>query len=262
MLHILLLQISNNPLRPYYLSLENDLVGATFFFSMFALFGGALFFFLERGNVPRRWHANVTLAGIICIVAGINYYYMQGMYLNTGLGPTRFRYADWLFTVPMMCTQFYMLMRPAGAKPASLIRLLLGGVWMIAFGYFGETHTAYWAILWGVVSTLGYFLIIYEVWFGPLAKLADTTSDEEVVRAFTFLSYFILIGWAIYPLGYMTLPFNVFEALHLNRNLVYNFGDVINKLGFGIVIYTMARKAGRLKKRRRQQSSRQLQPLT
>ena len=36
------------------------------------------------------------------------------MYLNTGLSPTRFRYVDWLFTVPMMCTQFYLLLRPAG----------------------------------------------------------------------------------------------------------------------------------------------------
>lgn len=250
-----------SPMRHYYLALENDLIGATFFFSMFALFGGAIFFFLERGNVPKRWHANVTLAGIICLVAGINYYYMQGMYLNTGLGPTRFRYADWLFTVPMMCTQFYLLLRSAGARPASLWRLIVGGLWMIGFGYFGESHDAYWAIVWGSVSTLGYLVIIYEVWFGPLAKLAEKSSNEEVVRAFTYLSYFVLVGWAIYPLGYMTLPFNVFEALHLNRNLVYNFGDVVNKLGFGLVIYTMARKAARQKKRPRPQVQRQVETL-
>jgi len=252
--HPLLLQIAQAPLRPYYLALENDLIGDTFFFSMFALLAGALFFFLERGNVPRRWHVNVTLAGIICLVAGINYYFMQGMYLNTGLSPTRFRYADWFFTVPLMCTQFYLLMRPAGAQPGSLWRLLLGGFWMIGFGYFGETRDVYWTIVWGAVSTVGYLAVVYEVWFGPLAKLAAKSSDEELVRAFTYLSYFILIGWAIYPLGYMTLPFNVFEALHLNRNLVYNFGDVVNKLGFGIVIYTMARRAARRKKLRRHQA--------
>lgn len=240
--------LTDNSLRPYYQVLDNDLVGGTFFYSMFALFGGALFLFLERGNVPRRWHASVTLAGIICFIASINYYYMQGMYFNTGLGPTRFRYVDWLFTVPMMCAQFYLLMRPAGARPASLVRLLAGGIWMIAFGYFGETHEAYWSIVWGAVSTLGYLVIIYEVWFGPLARLANRSSDVQVVRAFTYLSYFILIGWAVYPLGYMTLPFNIFEAMHLNRNLVYNFGDVVNKLGFGLVIYNMARKAARLKK--------------
>lgn len=251
MMQPLLLQAATNPLHPYYLALENDLVGSTFFFAMFALFGGAVFFFLERGNVPRRWHANLTLAGIICMVAGINYYCMQGMYLNTGLSPTRFRYADWLFTVPMMCTQFYLLLRPAGARPASLYRLLLGGVWMIAFGYFGETREAYWSIVWGGVSTLGYLLVLYEIWLGPLAKVADKSADEEVVRAFAYLSYFVLVGWAIYPLGYMTLPFNVFEAMHLNRNLVYNFGDVVNKLGFGLVVYTMARKAARTRKQQR-----------
>ena len=126
MLPPLLLQSAASPLvsslRPYYLALNTDLVGGTFFYSMFALFGGALFLFLERGNVPRRWHASMTLAGIICFVAGVNYYYMQGMYLNTGQGPTRSRYADWLFTVPMMCTQFYLLLRPAGARPSSLHR--------------------------------------------------------------------------------------------------------------------------------------------
>ncbi|MEJ7661469.1 MAG: bacteriorhodopsin [Hymenobacter sp.] len=69
------------------------------------------------------------------------------------------------------------------------------------------------------------------------------STDRDVVRAFTYLSYFVLIGWAVYPMGYMTLPFNLFTALHLDRNLVYNFGDVINKVGFGLVVYVMARKS-------------------
>ena len=107
------------------------------------------------------------------------------------------------------------------------------------------------AIIWGAVSTLGYLAVVYEVWFGPLAKVVDRSTSQEVVRAFNYLGYFILIGWAIYPLGYMTLPFNLFESLHLNRNLVYNFGDVINKVGFGLVVYTMARKAQMVEKKRK-----------
>ena len=75
--------------------------------------------FLERDNVPRCWYANVTLAGI-------NYCYMQGLYPNTGISPTRFRYVDWLFTVLMMCTRFCLLLRPAGAQPGSLVRLFAG----------------------------------------------------------------------------------------------------------------------------------------
>ena len=72
--------------------------------------------FLERDNVPRYWYANVTLAGI-------NYCYMKGLYPNTGISPTRFRYVDWLFTVPMICTRFCLLLRPVGAQPGSLVRL-------------------------------------------------------------------------------------------------------------------------------------------
>jgi bacteriorhodopsin len=65
----------------------------------------------------------------------------------------------------------------------------------------------------------------------------------EVVRAFNYLGYFILVGWAIYPLGYMTLPGNLLENLPINMNLVYNFGDAINKVGFGLVVYSMARQS-------------------
>jgi len=259
--HILLLQVPKQVATATPLAVGSDLVASTFFFSMFALLGGAIFFFLERPNVPRRWHVNLTVAGIICLIAGISYHYMQGIYLNLGVSPTQFRYIDWLFTVPLMCTQFYLLLRPAGARPASLLRLLIGGVWMIGFGYFGEATDAYWSIVWGSVSSLGYLVILYEVWFGPLAKLADRSGNEEVVRAFTYLSYFVLIGWAVYPLGYMTIPFNVFEAVGLNRDLIYNFGDVFNKLGFGLVVYVMARKAARLKKVRAASRQRRLSGL-
>lgn len=229
--------------RPYFYIPENDLVGFTFYFSMFALLGAAVFFFLERRNVPRRWHTNLTVAGLICLVAGISYHYMQGLYINQGVSPTRFRYIDWLFTVPLMCTQFYLLLRSAGARSGSLWRLVGGGVWMIVFGYFGENSGPNQAIIFGSISTLGYLLVLFEVWFGPLARVVDRSTNPEVVRAFYYLSYFVLIGWAVYPLGYMTLPFNLFAKLNLDRNLVYNFGDVVNKVGFGLVVYVMARKA-------------------
>ncbi len=231
-----------------HLPATTDLVSYTFFYSTFAMLGAAVFFILERRNVPRRWRVNLTVAGLICLIAATSYLYMQAFYLGEGVSLTRFRYTEWLFTVPLMCTQFYLLLRPAGAKSGSLLRLTGGGLWMIGFGFFGENTTPNQAILWGSVSTLGYLLVLFEVWFGPLAKIADRSTDRNVVRAYRALAYFILVGWAIYPMGYMTLPFNVFEALHLDRNLVYNFGDVINKVGFGLVVYVMARKAATRKR--------------
>lgn len=240
---MLALLLSAGLLTPNLHFSENDLTGYTFFYSTFALLGAAVFFILERNNVPKRWRVNLTVAGLICLIAAISYCYMQAMYLGQGQSPTRFRYTEWLFTVPLMCTQFYLLVRPAGAPTGSLWRLVFGGVWMIGCGFFGENAALNKTIIWGAISTLGYLVVLYEVWFGPLAKAVDRSTDRDVVRAFTYLSYFVLIGWAVYPMGYMTLPFNLFTALHLDRNLVYNFGDVINKVGFGLVVYVMARKS-------------------
>ena len=242
------------PLR----SLQNEVVGYTFFYSTFALLGAAIFFLFERNNVPKRWRVNLTVAGLICLIASVSYFYMQNMYVEQGISPTRFRYTDWLFTVPLMCTQFYLLVRPAGAPTSSLWRLVFGGLWMIACGFFGENAELNKTIIWGSISTLGYLVVLFEVWFGPLAKAVDRSTDRDVVRAFTYLSYFVLLGWAIYPLGYMTLPFNVFAKLHLDRNLVYNFGDVINKVGFGLVVYVMARKSAAHKSAARRARKREL----
>ncbi|WP_223654452.1 bacteriorhodopsin [Hymenobacter psoromatis] len=237
---------------------ENEVVGYSFFYSTFALLGAAIFFLFERHNVPKRWRVNLTVAGLICLIASVSYFYMQAMYVGQGVSPTRFRYTDWLFTVPLMCTQFYLLVRPAGAPTGSLWRLVFGGLWMIGCGFFGENTELNKTIIWGLISTLGYLVVLYEVWFGPLAKAVDRSTDRDVVRAFTYLSYFVLLGWAIYPMGYMTLPFNVFATLHLDRNLVYNFGDVINKVGFGLVVYVMARKSAARKATARRARQREL----
>lgn len=222
---------------------QNDVIGFTFFVSTFALLAAGAFFLLERGSMLPQWRTCLTVAGIICIIAGINYYFMRGMYLETHASPTQFRYIDWILTVPLLCAQFYLLLSPAGAKTGSLWVLAVGAVWMIAFGYLGEISGPDRSIIWGSISTLGYLAVVYEVWFGRLGKLVDQSESEEVVKAFNYLGYFIIIGWSIYPVGYMMAPGNLLSGLHIDMNLVYNFGDVINKIGFGLIVYSMARSA-------------------
>jgi bacteriorhodopsin len=222
---------------------KDDFVGFTFFVSMFALLAAGAFFLLERSSVLPQWRTPLTVAGIICIIAGVNYYFMRGMYIETHQSPTQFRYVDWVLTVPLLCAQFYLLLSPAGAKTGSLWVLATGAVWMIGFGYLGEISGPGRSIIWGSISTLGYLAVVYEVWFGRLGKLVDQSESEEVVNAFNYLGYFIIIGWSIYPIGYMMAPGNLLSGLHINMNLVYNLGDVVNKLGFGFIVYTMARAA-------------------
>lgn len=231
--------------QPSFFIPKNDVVGFTFFVSTFALLAASAFFLLERGSVPPQWRTSLTVAGIICLIAGVNYFYMRGMYIESHESPTQFRYIDWVLTVPMLCAQFYLLLSPTGARVGSLWILIIGATWMIGFGYLGEILGAEQSIIWGSISTLGYLAVVYEVWFGRLGKLVDQSDSQEVVSAFNYLGYFIVIGWSIYPIGYMMQPGNLLSGLKIDMNLVYNFGDVINKIGFGFVVYTMARTAGR-----------------
>jgi uncharacterized membrane protein len=71
-----------------------------------------------------------------------------------------------------------------------------------------------------------------------------------VVKATRVLAWFVLVGWAIYPLGYILgTPGGLFglqlvsdpaAAAH-SMDIVYNIADAINKIGFGLVIYALSR---------------------
>jgi bacteriorhodopsin len=117
---------------------------------------------------------------------------------------------------------------------------------MLVAGYIGEVLARDNAAFWGFVSGAAYFLIVYEIWLGEASKLA-AAAGGEVLKAHKILCWFILVGWAIYPLGYMmgtTGWYNSFIP-EGNIDVVYNIGDAINKIGFGLVIYTLASKSSK-----------------
>jgi bacteriorhodopsin len=51
------------------------------------------------------------------------------------------------------------------------------------------------------VSGAAYFAIVYEIWLGSASKLAAAGGESK--KHTKFLCWFVLVGWAIYPLGYM-----------------------------------------------------------
>ena len=73
---------------------------------------------------------------------------------------------------------------------------------MLVTGYVGEAGMGD-AALWGLFSGLAYFAIAYMIWFGEVAKLADASGDAVVKKGVRTLAWFVLVGWAIYPIGYM-----------------------------------------------------------
>jgi bacteriorhodopsin len=214
-----------------------------------AMMAASVFFFFEVNSTSEKWRTSVLVSGLITFIAAVHYYYMRGYNLETGDSPTFFRYVDWTLTVPLMCVEFYLITKKAGAKLSLLWKLILASIVMLVTGYLGETVYRGSSVFWGVVSGAAYFYIVYLVWFGEVSKLAQS-AGPNVAKATRVLAWFVLVGWAIYPLGYILgTPGGLFgiqlvadpAAAVKSMDIVYNIADAINKIGFGLVIYVLSR---------------------
>lgn len=233
---------------------KDDPVAFTFFTGYMAMFAASVFFFFERGQVDGKWKLSLLVSGLITGIAAVHYFYMRDYYMATGENPTALRYIDWTLTVPLMCVEFYLLTRAAGAKASLLWKLIIASVWMLVFGYIGEAYnpaggdTTH-SVIYGVLSTLGYIYILYTAWVGEVAQLAKSSNNPVVERGVRTLAWFVLVGWAIYPIGYMCMPggwLNIaFGWDSTNVDLFYNIADAINKIGFGLVVYTIATQSSK-----------------
>ncbi len=222
----------------------DDYVGFTFFVGTMAMMAASAFFFLSMNTFDRKWKTSVLVSGLITFIAAVHYWYMRDYWAVNAESPTFFRYVDWVLTVPLMCVEFYLILKVAGAKKSLMWNLILWSVVMLVTGYLGETIYRDQAALWGFISGVAYFIIVYIIWFGPAKKLA-VQAGGAVLSAHKTLCWFVLVGWAIYPVGYMAGTPGWYEGIFtgLNMDVIYNIGDAVNKIGFGLVIYNLAVQA-------------------
>lgn len=223
----------------------NDYVGFTFFIGCMAMMAASAFFFLSLSQFDKKWRTSVLVSGLITFIAAVHYYYMRDAAMSGELtNVTAFRYVDWILTVPLMCVEFYLILKVAGATQKLMWQLIGLSTVMLVFGYLGETIKAD-AVMYGTLSGIAYFVIVYMIWFGSAKKLA-VAAGGDVLQAHKYLCWFVLVGWAIYPIGYMDGTEGWYDVLPteglLDINVWYNIADAINKIGFGLVVYALASK--------------------
>ncbi len=219
----------------------NDYVGFTFFVGCMAMMAASIFFFFSMNSYDRKWRTSILISGLITFIAAVHYWYMRDYWYVNGDSPTFFRYVDWILTVPLMCVEFYLILKVAGAKKSLMWRLIVLSVIMLVTGYFGEAVYRDQAWLWGLISGAAYFIIVYDIWLGKAKKLAEEAGGA-VLSAHKTLCWFVLVGWAIYPIGYMAGTPGWYEGVFggLAMDVIYNIGDAVNKIGFGLVVYNLA----------------------
>jgi bacteriorhodopsin len=220
----------------------DDYVGISFWLISMALVASTAFFFLETQRVAGKWKTSLTVSGLVTLVAAVHYFYMRDIWVDTGATPTVYRYIDWLITVPLLMVEFYLILAAITKVPGGVFwRLIIGTFVMLIGGYVGEAGYAP-VMPAFIVGMLGWFYILYEVFMGQASKINAAESPESVQSAFKLMRLIVTIGWAIYPIGYFVGylmgqdPSNSSAAL----NLIYNLADVVNKIAFGVIIWTVA----------------------
>ena len=229
----------------------NLLVLATqymFWVGFVGMAAGTLYFLVERNSLAPEYRSTATVAALVTFVAAIHYYFMKQAVGESGLlseidgFPTEIRYIDWLVTTPLLLIKFPLLLGLKGGKGRSLLtKLVIADIIMIIGGYIGEssinlaggfTQLGLWAY---VVGCVAWFYIIYLL-FTNVTKAAED-KPSPIRKALLQMRLFILIGWAIYPVGYAVTLFAPGIEVQLVRELIYNFADLINKVGFGLIAF-------------------------
>jgi bacteriorhodopsin len=118
---------------------------------------------------------------------------------------------------------------------------------MIGFGYAGEA-----GLMNGIVALLlggmGWAMIIVATgtpWSFGLG-VDNSKIAPELMWSANALRWFIVVGWIIYPLGYLFSPEVALIEMDNGAEMMavaYNIADIINKIGFGIVAWMGAKKA-------------------
>jgi bacteriorhodopsin len=215
-----------------------DLVGVSFWIISAAMVAATFFFWVERDRAVGKWKTSLTVAAMVTGIAAIHYFYMRGVWVETGESPIVFRYVDWLLTVPLQIVEFYLILAAIAVVAASLFwRLLIASVVMLVAGYLGEIGALnVW--LGFVIGMAAWIYIIYEIFVGEASKISAAEGTAASQKAFNALRIIVTVGWAIYPLGYVIGYIGAGDAGSLN--LIYNLADFVNKIAFGVVIWAAA----------------------
>ena len=213
--------------------MESIINSALLTFSILTLLASTVFFSLT-----------LKVLGLFCIrgspVTGMafwHYLYMRAGWIATGESPTVFRYIDWLITVPLQIVEFYLILAAVTVvRPVLFWKLLLVGTLVMLIGGFAGEAGMMSHMTGFIIGMIGWAAVIYLIFAGDAAKASVASGNVASQTAFNAMRMIVLVGWAIYPIGYLVGDAGSADSL----NIIYNLADLINKTAFGLVIWAAA----------------------
>ena len=231
----------------------------TFEFTLIAMLAASAYFILERYKLSNEYKSISTLAFLTTFLAVIEYYNMREFFSLSNLNnpninyPTEYRYITWFIATPIMLYTFFVISKIYKTNKIIVSIALSLNFLMIVSGYFSESsfsnstmplYFSYMMFTIGFVSWLG-ILYIFNFILPKVIQASNVNGMVHIQNCLSIVNKFIVYGWAIYPLGLAISFYDSSVETALTREIIYNFGDLFNKVGFSLTCFLCAARLSR-----------------
>ncbi len=142
------------------------------------------------------------------------------------------RYADWLFTTPLLLLDLALLAKASRTEISALIIL---DAFMIVTGLVGAlSKQMTFRYVWWFISTIAMILVLYFLYSVLTARVQEMS--DEVQGTFTALRNLVLVLWTLYPILWIVGTEGAGVVSLYVETLGFMVLDVLAKVGFGFIL--------------------------
>lgn len=233
-----------------------------------AVFAASLVYFAMTANqATQKYRTTFAISAVVMVSATIELFQLWLMWDRTftwdesirqmvrvegELFSNGYRYANWLIDVPMLLTQFLVVLQFTGRQLFDRWwKLTSTGALMIILGYIGQYYepqvagfvegsgAPFW--IWGLLSWVTFFGLLWLANDAVKEGLPKLNADAQdlMMKAWKLLA----ITWFIYGFAYMVPAVPALaesDTFVVVRQLLYTFADVVSKTVFGVLLANVA----------------------
>jgi bacteriorhodopsin len=225
----------------------------------YAVMLAALFYFiLTMKNAAPKYRMSSVLSVVVMVSAFLLLFVQQTNWTSafaynsvTGLyerianadGFTNgFRYLNWLIDVPMLLFQilFVITISPAAFR-SYRNQFFVSGPLMILTGYIGqfyESSDTTLLLIWGTISTLFFFHVLYLIY--KIINEAKKDMPDKAAKIMNGIWYLFLFSWMLYPGAYLMPLYIDGEIGVVGRQITYTMADILSKVIYGVLLSQVA----------------------
>ncbi|MFB6281333.1 MAG: bacteriorhodopsin [Haloferacaceae archaeon] len=142
------------------------------------------------------------------------------------------RYADWLFTTPLLLLDLGLLARASQVEIGALIAV---DAFMIVTGLVGALTKVYiFRFAWWTMSTIAMIVVLYYLFSVLTARAREL--DDSTRSTFRVLRNLVLVLWSLYPVVWLIGTEGVGVVNLFTETLLFMILDVTAKVGFGFIL--------------------------